>query len=61
MPKPKRPAKPHARPGWGRAILFRLPDDADALLERARRQTGLDRASFCRAAVMERLSREAAA
>lgn len=61
MPKPKRTQKPPARPGWGRAILFRLPDDADILLEQARARMGLDRASFCRVAVLERLSREVAA
>ncbi len=59
--KRKPTPKPSRRPGWGRPIFLELPDDADTLLEKTRAKVGLDRASFCRAVVMERLSREVAA
>lgn len=53
MPKRQRPPK-SARPGWGRAINFRLRTDADAVLEAAREHTGLDRSAYVRMAVIER-------
>lgn len=53
MPKRQHPPK-SARPGWGRAINFRLRTDADAVLEAAREPTGLDRAAYVRMAVIER-------
>lgn len=62
MPKRKpTPIQRGRRPGWGRPIFLELPDDADVLLERARAEVGLDRASFCRVAVLERLRKEVAA
>ena len=53
MPKRQRPPK-NARPGWGRAINFRLRTDADAVLEAAREQMGMDRAGYVRMAVIAR-------
>lgn len=55
MPKPKRPPKT-ARPVKGRAILFRLDADVDEKLEIQRRIMGLDRVSFTRMVVSERLN-----
>ena len=53
MPKQKTQPKP-SRPGWGRAINFRLRTDADELLEIAREQMGLDRVGYVRMAVIAR-------
>ncbi len=59
MPKTKRTPKPPARPGWGRAINFRLDAEVDEKLEAARRGMGLDRSSFCRMILSERLNADA--
>lgn len=56
MPKPKRTPKPPARPAKGRAILFRLDPDVDEKLEIQRRIMGLDRVSFTRMVLSERLN-----
>lgn len=59
MPKPKRTSKPPARPGKGRAILFRLDADVDEKLEAARKAMGLDRVSYSRMVLTERLNADA--
>lgn len=56
MPKPKRTPKPPARPAKGRAILFKLDADVDEKLEIQRRIMGLDRVSFTRMVLSERLN-----
>lgn len=56
MPKRQKKAR---RPGWGRPILVDLPADADARLETARGM--IDRTTFVRIAVIEKLDREQAA
>lgn len=63
QPKRRKPAKPSRprRDGWGKPILVDLPAEADARLEDIRRRLALDRTSFVRTAVMERLNREDAA
>ena len=58
MPKPKRTPKGR-RPGWGRPINFDLPNDTDALLEAARVRLGLDRVSYVRMILSERLNADA--
>ena len=55
MPKPKRPTKT-ARPVMGRAINFRLSPEVDERLEIQRRILGLDRVSFTRMVLSERLN-----
>lgn len=47
------------RQGWGKPILVDLPETADARLESARGV--LDRTTFVRIAVLEKLYREQAA
>lgn len=54
--KPKRTPKPLARPAKGRAILFKLDADVDEKLEIQRRIMGLDRVSFTRMVLSERLN-----
>lgn len=63
QPKRRKPVKTSRprRDGWGKPILVDLPEDADARLEQARQRLALDRTSFVRTAVMERLNREDAA
>lgn len=57
MPKPKTPQG--RRAGWGRPITFDLPLDLDARMERARGL--LDRTTYVRVAVEEKLNRESQA
>lgn len=59
MPKLKRIPKPPARPAKGRAILFRLDADVDEKLEAARKAMGLDRVSYSRMVLTERLNADA--
>lgn len=56
----KKPSPKDARPGWGRAINFRLRVESDATLEAARTHLGLDRVSYVRMAVVERARADAA-
>jgi len=49
------------RDGWGKPILVDLPAEADARLEEARQRLALDRTSFVRSVLMERLNAEVAA
>ena len=57
MPKPKTPQG--RRAGWGRPITFDLPIDLDTRLERSRGL--LDRTTYVRLAVEEKLDRESQA
>ena len=59
MARMKRSTKPPARPGKGRAIFFRLDADVDERLEVARKAMGLNRVSFTRMVVTERLNADA--
>jgi hypothetical protein len=63
QPKRRKPIKLSRprRDGWGKPILVDLPVDADARLEEVRQRLALDRTSFVRTVVMERLNREDAA
>ena len=54
------PTSTGRRPGWGRPIFVEFPVEMDARIEAERARLGLDRASFVRSLVMERLSSEAA-
>lgn len=56
----RKPAPKDARPGWGRAINFRLRIESDETLEIARERLGLDRVSYVRMAVVERARADAA-
>jgi len=56
MTKRKTDPKAPARPSMGRAILFRLPVETDQKLEAARKAMGLDRVSYTRMILTERLN-----
>lgn len=51
--------KPPVSSRMGRAINFRLDAEVDEKLEAARRGMGLDRSSFCRMILSERLNADA--
>lgn len=59
MARMKRNPKPPARPGKGRAIFFRLDADVDERLEAARKAMGLNRVSYTRMILTERLNADA--
>ncbi len=59
--KRRKQTKRVRREGWGPAILVDFPSEADQKLEATRKALGLDRTTFVRTVVMQRLLSEVAA